>query len=44
MSCVLCKDNPNRRCTENFAAKYWVGDKLLAKCDGEIKVLQHLLE
>jgi hypothetical protein len=22
----------------NFAHKYWVGDKLLAKCDGEIQV------
>ena len=36
--CVLCKHNPNKRCTGNFAAKYWVGDRLLAKCEGEIQV------
>jgi hypothetical protein len=35
---VLCKQNPARRCTGNFAPKYWVGDRLLAKCDGEIQV------
>lgn len=38
MQCVLCKHNPNKRCTGNFAHKYWVGDKLLAKCEGEIQV------
>ena len=37
-NCVLCKQNPNKRCTGNFAHKYWVGDKLLAKCEGEIQV------
>jgi hypothetical protein len=37
-SCVLCKHNPAKRCTGNFAAKYWVGDKLLAKCEGGIAV------
>lgn len=36
--CVLCKHNPNKRCTGNFAGKYWVGDRLLAKCEGEIQV------
>lgn len=36
--CVLCKHNPNKRCSGNFAHKYWVGDRLLAKCDGEIQV------
>ncbi|KAK9803940.1 hypothetical protein WJX72_006604 [[Myrmecia] bisecta] len=36
--CVLCKHNPNKRCTGNFAHKYWVGDRLLAKCEGEIQV------
>lgn len=36
--CVLCKHNPNKRCTGNFAHKYWVGDKLLAKCEGEIQI------
>ncbi len=36
--CVLCKHNPHRRCTGNFAPKYWVGDRLLAKCEGEIQV------
>ncbi|MCJ1461803.1 hypothetical protein MMC07_000402 [Pseudocyphellaria aurata] len=36
--CVLCKHNPNKRCQGNFAHKYWVGDKLLAKCEGEIAV------
>lgn len=35
---MLCKHNPNKRCTGNFAHKYWVGDKLLAKCEGEIQV------
>ena len=35
---MLCKQNPNKRCTGNFAHKYWVGDKLLAKCEGEIQV------
>ncbi|KAL3135970.1 PSII 6.1 kDa protein [Trebouxia sp. C0010 RCD-2024] len=38
LQCVLCKHNPNKRCTGNFAHKYWVGDKLLAKCEGEIQV------
>ena len=37
-SCVLCKHNPAKRCTGNFAHKYWVGDKLLAKCEGSILV------
>ena len=37
-NCVLCKHNPNKRCQGNFAHKYWVGDKLLAKCEGEIAV------
>lgn len=37
-SCVLCKHNPAKRCTGNFAHKYWVGDKLLAKCEGSIVV------
>ena len=37
-SCVLCKHNPNKRCMGNFAKKYWVGDKLLAKCEGHIVV------
>ena len=36
--CVLCKHNPNKCCTGNFAHKYWVGDKLLAKCEGEIQI------
>lgn len=36
--CVLCKHNPNKRCTGNFAHKYWVGDRLLAKCEGDIQV------
>jgi hypothetical protein len=35
---VLCKHNPAKRCTGNFAHKYWVGDKLLAKCEGSILV------
>ena len=35
---MLCKHNPNKRCRGNFAHKYWVGDRLLAKCDGEIQV------
>ena len=35
---MLCKHNPNKRCTGNFAHKYWVGDKLLAKCEGEIQI------
>ncbi|KAK9849495.1 hypothetical protein WJX84_011563, partial [Apatococcus fuscideae] len=38
LNCVLCKHNPNKRCRGNFAHKYWVGDRLLAKCDGEIQV------
>ncbi|KAK9803793.1 hypothetical protein WJX73_009593 [Symbiochloris irregularis] len=38
LHCVLCKHNPNKRCQGNFAHKYWVGDKLLAKCEGEIAV------
>lgn len=38
LQCVLCKHNPNKRCTGNFAHKYWVGDKLLAKCEGEIQI------
>ena len=37
-ACVLCKHNPAKRCTGNFAHKYWVGDKLLAKCEGTIMV------
>jgi hypothetical protein len=37
-ACVLCKHNPAKRCTGNFAHKYWVGDKLLAKCEGSILV------
>ena len=37
-SCVLCKHNPNKRCMGNFARKYWVGDKLLAKCEGGILI------
>ena len=37
-ACVLCKHNPNKRCLGNFARKYWVGDKLLAKCEGGILV------
>ncbi|KAK9825886.1 hypothetical protein WJX81_001066 [Elliptochloris bilobata] len=37
-SCVLCKHNPNKRCMGNFAKKYWVGDKLLAKCEGGILI------
>ena len=37
-ACVLCKHNPAKRCTGNFAHKYWVGDKLLAKCEGAILV------
>ncbi|KAK9918510.1 hypothetical protein WJX75_004610 [Coccomyxa subellipsoidea] len=37
-SCVLCKHNPAKWCTGNFAHKYWVGDKLLAKCEGSILV------
>lgn len=37
---MLCKQNPARRCTGNFAPKYWVGDRLLAKCEGEIQVRQ----
>ena len=39
---MLCKQNPNKRCTGNFAHKYWVGDKLLAKCEGEIQVRRKL--
>ena len=39
---MLCKQNPNKRCTGNFAHKYWVGDKLLAKCEGEIQVRTHV--
>ena len=35
---MLCKHNPAKRCTGNFAHKYWVGDKLLAKCEGTIMV------
>ena len=35
---MLCKHNPAKRCTGNFAHKYWVGDKLLAKCEGAILV------
>ena len=35
---MLCKHNPAKRCTGNFAHKYWVGDKLLAKCEGSILV------
>jgi hypothetical protein len=38
LQCILCKHNPNKRCMGNFAHKYWVGDKLLAKCEGEIQV------
>lgn len=38
---MLCKQNPARRCTGNFAPKYWVGDRLLAKCEGEIQVGYH---
>ena len=38
LNCVLCKHNPNKRCRGNFAHKYWVGDRLLAKCEGEIQV------
>lgn len=37
-ACVLCKHNPAKRCTGNLAHKYWVGDKLLAKCEGNIMV------
>lgn len=37
-ACVLCKHNPAKRCNGNFAHKYWVGDKLLAKCEGTIMV------
>ena len=36
--CVLCKHNPSKRCQGNFAHKYWVGDRLLAKCEGELCV------
>ena len=36
--CVLCKQNPAKRCSGNFAGKYWVGDRLLAKCDAELTV------
>lgn len=38
VACVLCKHNPAKRCTGNLAHKYWVGDKLLAKCEGNIMV------
>lgn len=38
MQCILCKHNPNKRCLGNFAHKYWVGDRLLGKCDGDIQV------
>ena len=34
--CGLCQYNPTRVCTHNFKRKYLIGDKLRAKCDGEV--------
>ena len=38
MRCVLCKHNPHRRCTGNFAPKYAVNGALMAKCKAPIRV------
>ena len=38
---MLCKQNPAKRCGGNFAGKYWVGDRLAAKCEAEINVEVH---
>ena len=37
-ACTLCKHNPAKRCTVNFARHYHVDERLLAKCDGDIQV------
>ncbi len=37
-TCILCKHNPFKLCKENFGAKYLVGDPLVAKCGGLLKV------
>lgn len=36
--CELCAQNPSRRCSENFSAKYLSGDALLARCGSPIRV------
>ena len=37
-ACTLCKHNPAKRCTVNFARHYHVDERLLAKCEGDIQV------
>ena len=37
-ACTLCKHNPAKRCTVNFARHYHVDERLLAKCGGDIQV------
>lgn len=36
--CELCAQNPSRRCSDNFSAKYLSGDSLLARCGASIRV------
>lgn len=36
--CTLCKHNPFKVCKDNFGAKYLVGDPLVAKCGGMLRV------
>lgn len=36
--CELCAQNPSRRCSDNFSAKYLSGDSLLARCGAAIRV------
>lgn len=38
MECMLCKHNPRKRCVHNFAPKYWVSDKVTAKCGAHIEL------
>lgn len=37
-SCLLCAQNPNRRCNRTFSPKYLAGDVLKAHCGASIKV------
>ena len=36
--CLLCKNNPKKRCVSNFCQKYFVQDTLRAKCGALIKI------
>ena len=36
--CLLCRSNPNRRCTTHFDSRYYVSNRSRAKCGGAIMV------